>query len=173
MSAKPIVFHPRSWTNQDIVLYHGTLDRYISAIKSRIKVASGKRFKDFGPGFYTTTWLRQAQMWAHEIAAVTRGAMPAVIRITLSREKLAGLDMLAFVRGDFDADDFWSFVHYCRKGASDHRRKGRVRYYDVVYGPVASFWNQRMIIANADQVSFHTRAAELILNDPLTRREEV
>ena len=112
-------------------------------------------------------------MWAAEIAATTPGAMPAVIRIKVSREKLARLDTLAFVRGDFYADDFWSLVHYCRKGAFDHGRKGRISCYDIVYGPVASLWNEKMIIANADQVSFHTTAAESVLNDPSTKKQVV
>jgi hypothetical protein len=171
MAARPIVFPPPNWINQDIVLYHGTLTKYVSAITRGIAVALGKRFTDFGPGFYTTTWLPQAQMWAAEMAATTPGTVPAVVRIEVSREKLALLDTLAFVRGDFHADDFWSLVHYCRKGARDHRRKGAKSYYDVVYGPVASFWNQKLIIANADQLSFHSKEAELVLNDPSTKRD--
>jgi hypothetical protein len=74
-----------------------------------------------------------------------------------------------FVRGDFSAQDYWSFVHYRRRGATDHRRgvPGKI-YYDVVYGPVAAFWNQRMIIADADQISFHTGDAETLLNSGST-----
>jgi len=173
MPGKSIVYPVPYWTNQDIVLYHGTLDKYVAAIKAGICVSLGKRFTDFGPGFYTTTWLRQAKMWAAEIAATTPHDKPAVVRITIRREKLARLDTLAFVRGDFDARHFWSFVHSCRKGAKDHRRPGPSPFYDVVYGPVASFWNQRLIIANADQLSFHTKAAEKVLNDPSTKKDKV
>jgi hypothetical protein len=147
MALPPIVAPPPLWSNQNIVLYHGTLT-------------------DFGPGFYATTVLRQARSWAAQIAATKGGGgVPAVIKITISRDALALLQTLVFARGDFHAKDYWSFVHYCRKGALDHNRSHpHVSYYDVVYGPVAAFWNQRMMIADADQISFHTPAAEAVLN---------
>jgi hypothetical protein len=68
------------------------------------------------------------------------------------------------VRGDFDAEHYWSLVHHCRLGAADHARPVS-GWYDVVYGPVAAFWNQRMAIGDADQISFHTAAAETLLNN--------
>jgi hypothetical protein len=37
--------------------------------------------------------------------------LPAVVELRLSRNDLATLQSLAFVRGDFAADDFWSLVH--------------------------------------------------------------
>jgi hypothetical protein len=166
--APPIVNPPPPWTNQDIDLYHGTTDAHAASIvKGPIQSSLGRPYRDFGPGFYTTTLLWQARSWAAEVASTIRGALPAVVRLTVSRENLARLETLAFVRGDVDADDFWSLVHYCRAGARDH---GRVRgydprgYYDVVYGPVAAFWNQRMAISGADQISFHTPAADSVLN---------
>ncbi len=128
----------------------------------------GRTHTDFGPGFYTTTILRQAQMWAAQLAATRLGTTAAVVQFVISREDLAGLDALAFVRSDFHADDFWSLVHHCRQGGSDHRRVPTAPHYsnryDVVYGPVAAFWNQRMAIVDADQVSFHTLRAEAVLN---------
>src|SRR5437764_15311610 len=166
MALPPIVFPPSAWKNQHIVLYHGTVNTYVPAILSGVKLRLGKRYTDFGPGFYTTTLLRQARTWAAQIGASKTGGVAAVVRFTIARNDLAKLQALAFVRGDFDADDYWSFVHYCRTGATDHVRTGR-RYYDVVYGPVAASWNQRMIIADADQISFHTKAAESVLNKSL------
>ena len=167
MAAPPVVFPPPPWTNQDIVLYHGTIDLYAPAIVAGVSVGMGKPYRDFGPGFYTTTLLTQAQTWAAEIAATKPPgtATPAVIKLTVPRDALAELDTLAFVRGDFNADDFWSFVPYCRRGATDHRRGGPpYTYYDIVYGPVAAFWNQRSTIYGADQISFHTRGAQDVLN---------
>ena len=133
-------------------------------------MSRGRTRTDFGPGFYTTTLLRQAHTWAAEIAASKVGTKPAVIEITVRREDLAQLETLAFARGDFHADDYWSLVHHCRKGAMDHGRVLPKTYYDLVYGPVAAFWNQRMTIADADQVSFHTTNAEAILNKSVRRR---
>lgn len=165
MGSPPIVFAPPPWLNQDIVVYHGTVDTFAPAIQSGpIVVGLGKPNTDFGPGFYTTTQLRQAHMWAAQIAATRPGTSPAVIEIKIKRLLLAGLETIAFVRGDFDAEDYWSLIHHCRKGALDHGRGPSAPYYDVVYGPVAAFWNQRMIIADADQISFHTANAETVLN---------
>jgi Protein of unknown function (DUF3990) len=167
----PVVFPPHNWINQDIIVYHGTVDTFAAAIVSGpIVVGRGKPNTDFGPGFYTTTLKRQAHMWAAQISATRPGTSPAVIEITINRLSLAGLDTLSFVRGDFDADDYWSLIHHCRKGALDHGRALPRPYYDVVYGPVAAFWNQRMIIADADQISFHTSIAEAVLKASVRRR---
>jgi hypothetical protein len=171
MALPPILFAPPPWRNQDIVVYHGTADIYVSALTSgAVSVTKGRPGTDFGPGFYTTTLVRQAHTWAAQISAAKPGTSPAVIAFTLKRDALSGLQGLAFVRGDFYADDFWSLIHYCRGGATDHARSGPSSYYDVVYGPVAAFWNQRMAIVDADQISFHTPAAERVLNlSPGTR----
>jgi hypothetical protein len=169
-SPPPIVFPPPPWSNQDIIVYHGTVDTVAAAIVSGpIVVGRGKPNTDFGPGFYTTTSRRQAQMWAAQISATRPGTSPAVIKIEIKRASLACLDTVAFVRGDFDADDYWSLIHHCRKGASDHGRPWPKPSYDVVYGPVAAFWNQRMTIADADQISFHTLDSEAVLNSSLNR----
>jgi hypothetical protein len=173
MASTPIIYPPVPWTNQYLVLYHGTVDASATAIVSGpILTVFGRTHTDFGPGFYTTTLLRQAHTWASQIAATKPGTHPAVVELTVSRHALATLESLAFVRGDFDAEDFWSLVHYCRSGATDHGRHRLLSaaYYDLVYGPVAAFWNQRMSIADADQVSFHTPAAESVLNSSLRKR---
>ena len=171
MASPPIVFPPTPWSNQDLVVYHGTVDTFAAAIVAGpIRVGLGKPNTDFGPGFYTTTLKRQAQTWAAQISATRFGTSPAVIEITINRLSLATLDTVAFVRGDFDADDYWSLIHHCRKGALDHSRPLPKQYYDVVYGPVAAFWNQRMIVADADQISFHTVSAEGVLNSSSRKR---
>jgi hypothetical protein len=171
MASLPVLYPPPIWTNRDIFLYHGTVDTYVPALTSKaVQVAVGKAGTDFGPGFYTTTVKRQAQMWAAQISAARSGTTPAVIEFIISRDYLAPLQTLAFARGDFDAEDFWSLIHHCRLGATDHGRSVSPRYYDVVYGPVAAFWNQRMIVADADQISFHTAAAEAVLNMNQGRR---
>jgi hypothetical protein len=172
MVSSPIIYPPRPWTDQDIILYHGTVDTAAAAIVAGpIQTCFGRTHTDFGPGFYTTTLRRQAHTWAAQIAATKPGVLPAVVQLQLARNDLATLQGLTFVRGDFDADDFWSLVHYCRNGATDHGRPPPLAsYYDVVYGPVAAFWNQRMSIADADQLSFHTPAAEAVLNKTSRKR---
>lgn len=172
MASLPIVYPPPPWTNQDILLYHGTVDTFVPPLTSRlVRSSAGKPGTDFGPGFYTTTVKAQAHMWAVQLSASRAGTSPAVVEFSVSRDALARVETLAFVRGDFNADDFWSLVHYCRNGATDHGRPHPQRpYYDVVYGPVAAFWNQRMIIAGADQISFHTPVADAVLNLHIGRR---
>ena len=172
MASNPILYPPPAWANQDIVLYHGTVDTFAGAIvKGPIRASFGRTHTDFGPGFYATTLLRQAHTWAAQIAASRPGTRPSVVELQVSRNDLATLQTLAFVRGDFHADDFWSLIHYCRNGATDHGRPPHLSpYYDVVYGPVAAFWNQRMSIADADQLSFHTAAAEAVLNKGARKR---
>ena len=169
VAALPVVHPAPLWTNQNLTLYHGTVDPFAMAIVTGpVLTSRGRTHTDFGPGFYTTTILRQAQMWAAQLAAMKENVAAAVVQLIVPREDLAELDALAFVRGDFHADDFWSLVHHCRQGATDHGRTPIAphysRLYDIVYGPVAAFWNQRMAIVDADQVSFHTPRAEAVLN---------
>jgi hypothetical protein len=138
----------------------------------------GARGTDFGPGFYTTTIKRQAHRWAIRVAEEQREASllheAAVVEILLSRDEVAGLQFLAFVDKDARAEQFWSFVHYCRKGAMDHGRElpgaARRGYYDVVFGPVAASWRRSIAMARADQVSFHTEEALRLLNTKARRR---
>ncbi|HET7461108.1 MAG TPA: DUF3990 domain-containing protein [Longimicrobium sp.] len=161
----PHVFQKTSpWTNQTLRLYHGTIHSYAASITgSGVRIAMGNTGTDFGPGFYTTTLDRQARSWAWQLATRAGGA-PTVIYADVSRDAIAALDSLVFVRGDFDADDYWSLVTHCRRGGTDHARSGPQRSFDVVAGPVAATWTQRGMLAGADQISFHTSAAEALLN---------
>lgn len=159
----PPSFVPIVWSNQPIVLYHGTWSSAASSIATRILLSRSHRLTDFGRGFYTTTLWTQAVTWAYGRVAIT-GGQPAVVWFEVSRDKLASLDTLSFVRGDFSAEDFWSLVFHCRTGKSGHRRPQKT-WYDVVYGPVAAFWKQRLAIHDVDQISFHTEIAVNVLNN--------
>jgi Protein of unknown function (DUF3990) len=161
-----MLFAPARWTNAPIRLYHGTVLPFAEMIiADGVRISTGRPNTDFGPGFYTTTLERQAQYWAYQLGQKHPGEAAAVVAVDVGRDKLAALDTLAFVRGDFHAEDFWSFVVHCRSGAGDHRRAHHPDgLYDLVVGPVASFWQQRVTMDGADQVSFHTPTAEIILN---------
>lgn len=164
--AAGLLFPPASWANQPVRLYHGTLHVHArNILAGGVQVTLGRRNTDFGRGFYTTTVARQAQSWAHQAARRTAGALAAVVGFDVDRDALASLQALSFVRGSFDADDFWSFVAHCRSGAGDHARGGRDGWYDVVAGPVASSWRQRLLHADVDQISFHTSAAAKLLDN--------
>jgi hypothetical protein len=184
MSGVPGFLSPPAWTNQDIVLYHGTIDFYARSIRKRVDVMRGAPRTDFGRGFYTTTSRRQARSWAWQLSvdynaahpALAIPARPVVISFRVPRDRLSKLDILAFVRGDFHAGDYWSLVHYCRSGNPGHARSvppNKRRWYDMVAGPVAAVWRTRLLIANADQYSFHTRRAGRILDGSLVRVERV
>lgn len=155
------------WTDQPIVLYHGTIRKYgESILRDGVDVACGDPRVDFGLGFYTTTSLAQARKWA--IVIGSDGAEPhAVMQLTLDRNALGSLRTLAFVRGATDAVDYWSFVAHCRRGLRDVSEADSS--YDVVCGPVARNWRgpeRSSVYQGYDQVSFHGRKAQKLLRDP-------
>lgn len=91
---------------------------------------------------------------------------------------LDSLSSLHFVRGGFENEEFWSLVQHCRSSRAADARTGRKAvlrghkrgtrgrgWYDVVSGPVAAFWDQRVAMQDSDQFSFHTPAAVAILQD--------
>ena len=159
------------WANQPLKAYHGCDDvsarRLVPANGGHgIVLALGSRTTDFGQGFYTTTNVHQAQQWVNRRFHIgrRRGAKSAtVVEFMIDRDAMAGLGHMAFVREDLAPNsDYWQFVSHCRSGNS-HGRATKP-YYDVVYGPVSLF-PQFLVIADADQISFHTDEALRILSD--------
>jgi hypothetical protein len=153
-------------------------------IRSGIVHSKGQPDTDFGQGFYTTTLLRQAADWAYmrykRESLFNRGMpdyQPVVAWFVVLRGELARLDSLAFVRGDYGADAYWSFVQHCRSSGRatksrsavvhDHQRdtSATPTWYDMVSGPVAAFWQQRSAMLGADQIGFHTARGVDVLND--------
>jgi len=166
----PMVPPPPPWTNQPLILYHGTVDRNVPSILRGVDVRRGRTLTDFGRGFYTTTVERQANSWAVKLSQRKRTTHPAIIRFEVNRDALAELECLWFVRASFDVDDFWSLVFHCRRGGSNHARVTNQGWYDVVIGPVVASWQQRLILYDVDQVSFHTDKAADLLNNSNPRR---
>jgi hypothetical protein len=160
------------WTDQDIVLYHGTVDMHVASILQAVDLRQCQSLCDFGRGFYTTTNQVQAERWANNLAAQQGGAA-AVIEFTVERDAFATLDCLFFVRSSPNAFDFWSFVQYCKTIARDHNRR-QTPWYDIVAGPVPGDWKKQTVIPDGDQVSFHTHAAVGVLNRlPANRKRQV
>jgi len=153
---------PASWTNQTIALYHGTTHDAARDIIKGIRLNLSRSTNDFGPGFYTTTVFDQAKAWAFT-KWIRRGkpqhAKPAVVEFLANRDGLAALNSLWFVRGDRAADDYWSFVWYCRQGATNHAHPRAPYLYDLVIGPVALQWQALQTMHDGDQISFHTSTA--------------
>ncbi|MEA2864175.1 MAG: hypothetical protein QOC84_2131 [Bradyrhizobium sp.] len=153
-----------------MVLYHGCSDLSLyPASQTGIVVTGGPHHiahsiggarPDFGPGFYTTSWLHQAKNWANNRAAKLRPRHPAVKAVVLGmrieRNTFSELESLVF---SSDRDNYFTFVAYCRSGGTPHAPPAnRALPYDVIAGPV-SIGRQTHVIAQADQVSFHTAKA--------------
>lgn len=159
------------WTNQDLVLYHGTLLIYAQDIFHHgVRLEVQQPRTDFGLGFYTSTNREQAVKF---IRRRRFGLSPvALVEFRVERERLASLNILSFVLGSPAALDFWSFVQHCRSphSSSHGRNAGTSSYYDVVVGPVAKNWGTCTSHFGFDQVSFHTPDAVNLLNTPGSRR---
>ncbi|HKB05204.1 MAG TPA: DUF3990 domain-containing protein [Gemmataceae bacterium] len=159
-----------------VELWHGCLRSDLKSIRAGIDPTRGDPSTDFGRGFYTSTVRRQARHWAWKryrdsLAAKRTADRPVVVRFRVPLDGLARLDPLHFVLGDYDEERFWSFVHHCRASTRTavrtHGHPGRKPpddWYDVVSGPVAAFWEQRVAMLGSDQFSFHTARAARLLN---------
>jgi hypothetical protein len=156
-----------AWMNDDMVLYHGCSDQSLFPLNPKgivvgtgphnISLSAGALRPDFGPGFYTTTWLHQARNWANlrvgKVSGRSPGAKAVVLSMRLARNGFANLQSLVFPS---DRDSFYSFVAYCRGGGNPHADVAyRAGPYDVIAGPV-TVARQTLVIGQADQVSFHT-----------------
>ncbi len=157
------------WTNQDLRLYHGTVDVHVASVLEGINLnhPAIRRAHDFGPGFYTTSSLHQAQKWAATLPKRRfPGTRPAVVYFVIPRDVISRLECAWFVRGTESDDDYWSLVEHFRghPRGGDHRRGGGIPWYDVVAGPLSRAWVSRKVVQASDQVSFHTLRAWEILN---------
>ncbi len=163
-----------TWKNDDLVLYHGCTDRSLQpnltngiAVNSPnhgISATAGLPNRDFGQGFYATSFPLQASSWANlqvaKLAASGTACHAVVLQFVVARDALAKLEALVFVT---EFNSYWPFVSYCRHGNSPHGRTGQPQpQYDVVYGPV-SLWEQPFVIKDCDQVSFHTPTAIAVI----------
>ncbi len=169
-----------------IILWHGCTAVDKASIEKGIDLAFSEPNTDFGRGFYTTTLEQQARHFAWERFYAWRmknpnGPInaPVVLRFRVPRHASAahdavgltyGLDELSslqFVRAAYDSEDYWSFVQHCRKSTDtdprDHERPP-TGWYELVSGPVAAFWRQRVAMHDAEQFSFHKGGGITLLN---------
>lgn len=107
-------------------LYHGS-----NRIIDKIDLSAGKKFKDFGQGFYTTDIEKQAQEWSRTVTN-RFGGTPAVTEYEFNLEGAieAGLNVKIFEVADRE----WAlFVMANRdRSGAEYRHD-----YDIVIGPVA------------------------------------
>ena len=152
-------FEPPPWDGERVTIYHGTVERHVPSVLAGVDLRFAEAKQDFGRGFYTTPLRRQAIAWANRLLTRPRvRGRPAVIAFDVSLDDLARLDTLAFVRGESEADRFWSLVWRCRRDDLHHGRVSNDGWYDVVVGPVAADWSQRIPMLGYEQLSFHTEA---------------
>jgi len=157
------------WSNQDLRLYHGTVDTHAGSVLSGVRLdhPNIRPSSDFGRGFYMTPSVHQARKWAvSQSRSRFPGTQPAMVYFVVSRDEISRLESLWSVLGTPSADDYWSLVKHFRgrpRGVN-HCRGGASPWYDVVAGPVSRDWVNREIVPGADQVSFHTQRAVAILN---------
>lgn len=166
------------WTgsrSSSVILWHGCLSKHRDGIEQKgINLQVCRASADFGRGFYTTTLRLQAEIWAWKLVKALgvndrrlKGNRPVVLRFHLSRVNLGELLSLHFTLGGRDNDDYWSLVQHCRRSTPsalrDHHVPG-LGWYDVVTGPVAAFWEDRVAMQGADQISFHSSRAVKLLN---------
>ncbi len=88
-----------------------------------------------------------------------------MMEFKIERNELAKFDCLFFLRGDPNAEDYWSFVQYCRKINGDHNRK-HAEWYDLVVGSL----KKQTLVSFCDQLSFHTKPASRVLEKSEKKR---
>ena len=120
-----------------------------------------------------TTVLTQAEDWAdrkfRNSPRKTKQTIHAVVlKFEVDRNHLASVLSMGFVT-DSSSSDYRDFVEHCRNQIGTHLLFGN-RNYDVVFGPV-TLWPQRLVIKDADQMSFHTEAALKLLSNPVIHSE--
>lgn len=186
----PLLFPAPPWAPSRSayqVLWHGCTDSDKDGIEQTGRIDLGRCAvnTDFGRGFYLTTLERQARQWAWERfydsqAKGEKPKHPVILRFEVPRYAIPGdrfergmadLRSLAFVRGDYDNEDYWSLVQHCRQSVHPHantHERPRSGWYDMVSGPVAAFWRQRVAMLDADQFSFHEGGVDLL--DDIIRR---
>lgn len=170
------------WNNQPLALYHGTDTGALGTSPNTMKTLVGRTLgtfaanlakcrpnTDFGRAFYMTSNAFQAKEWANNRVRQVRNAAvhqvpdatAVLLRFDIERWPLAAIVTLCFIR---PTDDFHDFVDNCRNGHPHDPVAGKADY-DVVYGPVR-MWPQRLVIFDADQISFNTQAAIDLLAQP-------
>ncbi|MDD9999961.1 MAG: DUF3990 domain-containing protein [Gammaproteobacteria bacterium] len=158
------------WTDQDLVLYHGSSSDAADNIQNRgIKLAECRALSDFGRGFYTTTNLRQAKLWADVRTRLRPRSGAAVLEFRVPRRTIAALQGMSFV---IPGSDYWDLVDDSRhKPDMGHRHLADdlPTYYDVVFGPVAAEI-RKAVKSHYDQISFHTGRAINVLEHCLADR---
>lgn len=107
-------------------LYHGSNQQI-----DNINLSFGKKYKDFGQGFYTTHLYEQAVYWSKRIAD-RFGGSPTVstFEFDIEAARAAGLNIKVFEKPDRE----WALFVMANRNPD---REDFQHDYDIVIGPVA------------------------------------
>jgi len=109
-----------------MILYHGT-----NRVLDKIDLSKGRKYKDFGQGFYTTHLREQAVAWSKQVAD-RFGGNPVVneYEFDLDSAIADGLKVKIFDKPNQEWAEF--VIANRKKGGKEFRHD-----YDIVIGPVA------------------------------------
>lgn len=145
-----------------MIVYHGSTVEINSPDLNR-----SKRFLDFGPAFYVTTFREQAEQWARRKHSRALTSSAPVVNVYELDEDLSAFSVLSFG----SVDEAWlDFVCDCRDG------KDVYSAYDAIIGRVADDDVFRTIQSYRQGDITKARAIELLRfarpNDQLALRTE-
>jgi len=145
-----------------MTVYHGS----VVEIKSP-DLKRSKRFLDFGPAFYVTTFCEQAEHWARRKHSRTLSSLATVVNVYELDDDISAFSVLRFG----GVEEAWlDFVCDCRDG------KDVYSSYDAIIGRVADDDVFRTIQSYRQGDITKTRAMELLRfarpNDQLALRTE-
>lgn len=108
-------------------LYHGS-----NQLISSMDLSKGRKYKDFGQGFYTTHLREQAVYWSKRVAD-RFGGEPTVLEFEFDLEAALadGLNVKVFEKPDRE----WALFVMANRDTSG---RGFRHEYDIVIGPVAN-----------------------------------
>ena len=113
-----------------MLLYHGS-----NMVIEHPRLILNQRLLDFGPGFYLTSDLEQANRWAKRFQSMRNAGTPTVSVFEFEEQLLTRLEVLSFT---FPDREWLRYVVSNRTGKP-------TRQYDVVHGPVANDQTVRTI----------------------------
>ena len=116
-----------------MILYHGSYIYF-----EKIDLSKGRKYKDFGQGFYTTKIESQAQQWSKNMA-VRFGKQFGYVSIYKCDENL--FKNLSFKKFDEPTEDWAYFIMNNRNTEFENfetQINNRKNQFDIVEGPVAN-----------------------------------
>ena len=161
-----------------MILYHGSYSYF-----DNIDISKGRKFKDFGQGFYTTKIESQAQQWARNMSA-RFGSESGYVSIYNCDENL--FNSFKYLKFDGPTEEWAYFIMNNRNMEfTDYENQinNQENQFDIVEGPVANdniavvldqfMMNMRSGTALVEaleyknlnhQISFHTEKGISLLN---------